>query len=172
MTDVALAIHEQPSIKRSIRLYSIGSWNTYQGDPRARQYLYTHHPDLWWIENDRSFRGMYADSGYDTALSNRGFIAASVAGHGSLGNFFVNKKPDIKMGDTPSVLYLLGPLTGGVGNGENPTIPGWGGAFVADSLRPSYWRCLDDKRSARATVSRWRAAYLGDWAARMDRLQP
>jgi hypothetical protein len=172
MTDVALAVHEQPSIKRSIRLYSIGSWNTYQGDPRARLYLYKNHPDLWWIENDRSFRGMYADSGYTPALSNRGFVATSIAGHGALGNFFVSKKDDIKMGDTPSVLYLLGPLLGGVGSLESPTAAGWGGAFIGDSTRPCYWHCLGDKRNARTTVSRWRAEYLGDWAKRMDRLLP
>jgi hypothetical protein len=35
MTDVALAVHEQPSIKQRIRVYSIGSWNTYAGDPLA-----------------------------------------------------------------------------------------------------------------------------------------
>jgi hypothetical protein len=58
LTDIAQAVHHAPAIKESVRLYSIGSWNTSQ-DRRAREYLFHHHPDMWWIENDTTFRGMY-----------------------------------------------------------------------------------------------------------------
>ncbi|MCA9158723.1 MAG: DUF1593 domain-containing protein [Planctomycetales bacterium] len=58
ITDVAQAIHDDPSIKSNVRVYSIGSWNTSQ-DSAARDFLFNNHSDLWWIENDTTFRGMY-----------------------------------------------------------------------------------------------------------------
>ena len=47
-----------------------------------------------------------------------------VAGKGSLGDFFASKKDEVKMGDTPSVAWLL------QGTPEDPTQPGWGGSYV------------------------------------------
>src|SRR3546814_16401762 len=52
MTDLAQALHDDPSIKGKIKVYSIGAWNTQQ-DPAARDYVYNNHKDLWWIENDK-----------------------------------------------------------------------------------------------------------------------
>jgi hypothetical protein len=47
-----------------------------------------------------------------------------------LGDFFVGKKADIKMGDTPSVGWLL------KGTPDDPSQPGWGGRFVRAWARP------------------------------------
>ena len=58
MADVAQAIHDDPSIKPRLRVYSIGSWNTRQ-DVASRDYVFKNHSDLWWIECDTTFRGMY-----------------------------------------------------------------------------------------------------------------
>ena len=168
ITDVAQAVHDDPSIKPQIRVYSIGSWNTRQ-DPAARDYLYEHHRDLWWIESDTTFRGMYTGGRQDGEWSNQEFVARNVQGHGALGSLYVEKKADIKMGDTPSLLYLLR------GNMDDPTAAHWGGAFVATGHGPHYWyddpapSVLDHGKPGAKTVSRWRVEFLEDWKLRMDR---
>ncbi len=170
LTDVAQAIHDAPDIKPRVRLYSIGSWNTAQ-DPAARDYLFEHHPDLWWIENDTTFRGMYLGGDQAGDLDNLGFVEAHVKGRGALGACFWAAKRDIKMGDTPSVLYLLR------GNVSDPTQPSWGGRFVRPRAdRATYWHDDPDPRQRFAArdgavhVSRWRVDYLRDWQRRLEAL--
>lgn len=171
ITDVAQAVHDDPSIKPRIRIHSIGSWNTRQ-DPAARDYLDQHHRDLWWIESDTTFRGMYVGGRQDGEWGNRRFVDRHVKGHGALGDMFFQKKPDIKMGDTPSLLYLLR------GDPDDPTAPHWGGAFVKSRARETYWTDNPDRawsergRAGAKTVNRWRVDYLRDWRRRMDRLHP
>lgn len=171
ITDVAQAVHKAPDIKARLRIYSIGSWNTRQ-DPKARDYLYHNHPDLWWIENDTTFRGMYMGGYQKDDFGNRSFPARHVSNHGHLGALFMQKKKDIKMGDTPSVLYLL------QGDPDHPETEHWGGAFVRPypDTRPNYWHdnpieslSINGKNGA-VTVNRWRREYLLDWKKRMDRL--
>jgi len=171
ITDVAQAVHKAPEIKGTLRIYSIGSWNTRQ-DPKARDYLFNHHRDLWWIENDSTFRGMYMGGVQDRDLGNRSFTKKHVEGHGHLGSLFMGKKADIKMGDTPSVLYLLH------GDPGRPETAHWGGAFVRPEpdARCTYWHdnpteslSFRGKKGAN-TVNRWREDYLLDWKERMDRL--
>lgn len=91
ITDVAQAICHDPSIKKQIRIYSIGSWNTVQ-DPHARNYLYEHHPDLWWIENNTTFRGMYIGGYKDDDFGNTSFVEYYVKNYGELGKLFWEKK--------------------------------------------------------------------------------
>ena len=169
ITDVAQAIHDDPSIKDNIRVYSIGSWNTSQ-DSAARDYVFNNHADLWWIESDTSFRGMYMGGVQDGEWGNLSFVQQNVKGHGSLGDLFFKKKRDIKMGDTPSFLYLLR------GNPDDPTAPHWGGAFVATDHGKQFWTDNPDRslstanRAGSKTVSNWRREYLEDWKRRMDRV--
>ncbi|YCM44658.1 DUF1593 domain-containing protein [Verrucomicrobiaceae bacterium 227] len=173
ITDVAQAVHHSPEIKAKLRIYSIGSWNTSQ-DPKARNYLFHKHPDLWWIENDSTFRGMYMGGEQKGDFGNLGFTGKHVKGHGHLGALFMEKKADIKMGDSPSVLYFLH------GDIENPEGEHWGGDFVrpAPEKRPTYWHDDPDKSlsdrgmNGAKTVNQWRKDFLLDWQARMDRLLP
>lgn len=170
MTDVAQAVHKDPTIKSKLRVYSTGSWNTGQ-DNNARDYVYNNHPDLWWIESDSTFRGMYNGGDQTGDLGNSSFPANHVANHGALGDFFMAKKSSIKMGDTPTLLYLFR------GNPSDPGGDSWGGAYIRPlaGSRPSYWH--DDPDAAlkegsyngAKTVNRWRADYLRDWQDRMDR---
>ncbi len=168
ITDVAQAVHDDPSIKTSLRIYSIGSWNTHV-DRAARDYLYEHHSDLWWIESDTTFRGMYVGGRQDGPWSNLGFVDEHVKGHGALGNLFFRKKRDIKMGDTPSLLYLLR------GDPSTPTTMHWGGAYVKTDHGEHYWTDNPDStlaeggRAGAKTVNRWRIDFLSDWQQRMDR---
>ncbi|MCA9028023.1 MAG: DUF1593 domain-containing protein [Planctomycetaceae bacterium] len=170
ITDVAQAVHAAPDIRHNLRIYSIGSWNTSQ-DRLAREYLFNTYPDLWWIECDTTFRGMYMGGNQEGEWENRRFPELHVRGHGALGELFITQKADIKMGDTPSVLYLLD------GNPDTPEAPHWGGAFVRPDPvgRPTYWNddpdphlIVKDKAGA-VTVAEWREAFLKDWSDRMDR---
>jgi hypothetical protein len=170
ITDVAQAVHADPTIKSKLRIYSIGSWNTFNG-VRERDYLYNNHSDLWWIENDTTFRGMYMGGEQGGDLGNRSFPEKHIRNHGALGDLFMRKKADIKMGDSPSVLYLLN------GAADQPEEPHWGGAFIRPepTKRPTYWRdnpkaelMFNDKAGAK-TVSQWRKDYLRDWQKRMNR---
>ena len=170
ITDVAQALHDDPSIADRIRIYSIGSWNT-RHDRAARNYIFSNYTGLWWIENDTTFRGMYVGGpAHKNAWGNRGFIERHVAGHGALGELFLRKKPSLKMGDTPSFLYLLR------GDPNDPTTPHWGGAFVQSIPRAHYWTDNPDlalsirRRAGARTVNQWRRDILQDWQFRMDRL--
>lgn len=169
ITDVAQAVHHDPAIKSRLRIYAIASWNTSQ-DRKARNYLFNHHPDLWWIESDTTFRGMYMGGQQADDLGNRSFPEAHVKGHGALGALFMEKKSDIKMGDSPSVLYLLH------GDPNLPEADHWGGAYIrpAPENRPTYWHdnphpdLNDHDRAGAKTVNRWREDFLRDWQRRMD----
>jgi len=168
ITDVAQAIHDNPGIKSKIRVISVGSWNTAQ-DPYARNYLYLNHPDLWWIESNTTFRGMYIGGDQSGDLGNYTFVQQHVRGHGALGDFYYSKKIDIKMGDTPTVLYLMW------GDPEVPTSEHWGGMFRAVPTHgPHYWTDLTDPQyregsyNGAKTVNKWRENYLRDWQIRMD----
>jgi hypothetical protein len=171
ITDVAQAVHSAPDIKSKLRIYSIGSWNTQQ-DRKARNYLFNKHPDLWWIENDTTFRGMYLGGSQGGDFGPRRFPEQHVKDHGHLGAFFMSKKTDIKMGDTPSVLFLLN------GDADRPEAEHWGGSFSRPfpDKRPTYWhdrreRSLADHGwNGAKTVNKWRRNYLLDWQGRMNRL--
>jgi len=168
ITDVAQAVHDDPGIKSKIRVYSIGSWNTDQC-PYSRDYLYNNHSDMWWIENDSTFRGMYTGGYQSGDYGNSTFVSAHVRYHGALGDYYYSMKPDIKMGDTPSVLYLLN------GNPDTPTTSHWGGMFRLESVHtPPIWtdrlepEYAEGSYDGAKTVNVHRVDYLDDWEIRMD----
>ena len=170
ITDVAQAVYKDPEIKKKIRIYSIGSRNTMK-DTKASDYLYYNHKDLWWIESNTSFRGMYLGGEQKEEYSNTGFVTKNIKDHGHLGDLFYQKKIDIKMGDTPSVLYMLN------GDPSDPTSESWGGAFRADTHSVTYWTDKDEEilkegQFKRAkTVNKWRKQYLDNWKERMKRIK-
>ncbi len=127
--DVAQALHDAPEILPKLRVYWIGGPNKKWG-PDAFQYVVTHHPELWIIESNATYRGWFTGGNQSGEWGNRAFVAQHIAGKGALGDLFVSKKDDIKMGDTPSVGWLL------KGNPANPTQPSWGGRFVRAWARP------------------------------------
>jgi hypothetical protein len=102
-------------------------------------------------------------------LSNSSFIPTHVRNHGALGDYIYEKRSSLKMGDTPSVLYMLN------NDVDDPTKPGWGGAYVLKSEHPNWWTDNPDPEFSEGefegakTVSRWREEFLQDWQSRMDR---
>ena len=169
ITDVAQALKDDPSIANKLRVYFIASWNQKQ-DEAAFAYVDKNHPDLWMIHSNTTFRGMYVGGDQTGDLSNVAFPEQHVRGHGALGDYFWSAKRDIKMGDTPSILYLLR------GDPNDPTHESWGGRYAPRPGRPHWW--VDDPDPAAAgpkgfagakSVSKWREPYLRDWQERMDR---
>jgi len=172
-TDLAQALHDDPIIKSKIRVYLMGSWNTMM-DTHARDYIYNNHPDLWLIECNTTMRGMYIGGDQNGDLESTAFLEQHIRHHGALGDFYYSKPSyePLKMGDTPSELYLLN------GNPDDPATPHWGGMFRATDHGPHYWTDITDLKYSQTyhkktlygakTVNVWRQAYLRDWQTRME----
>ncbi|MFC1719064.1 DUF1593 domain-containing protein [Candidatus Poribacteria bacterium] len=169
ITDIAQALHDDPGIKEKIRVNFIASWNE-KSDPNSFNYIDKNHPDTWLIYNNTTFRGWYMGGNQSGDLGNQSFVNAHIRGHGALGDYFAPlKKGMIKMGDTPTMSFLLR------GTPEDPTKDSWGGRFVRVKDRPNWWEDdpdsafrEEDKLGAR-TVNQWREDYLRDFQKRMDR---
>ncbi|TWU49237.1 DUF1593 domain-containing protein [Rubripirellula reticaptiva] len=127
--DLAQALHDAPDILPKLRVYYIGGPNKKWG-PNAYQYIADHHSDLWIIEANSTYRGWFTGGDQSGNWGNKEFVRQHIAGHGALGDFFNSKMNSIKMGDTPSVGWLLS------GKPEDPSQPGWGGQFVRAWTRP------------------------------------
>jgi hypothetical protein len=130
LEDLAQALHDEPSIKDKLRVYYIGGPNKKWG-LNAYEYIRKNFPDLWMIENNSTYRGWFVGGNQDEDLGNQTFVTKHVLGHGALGDYFAKQLGGvIKMGDTPSVAYLL------KGTPECPDNPSWGGNFVKVQSRP------------------------------------
>ena len=191
ITDVAQALHDAPEIASRIRINYIGSSNTVN-DPDARDYVYEfmteQFPELWWIENDvlpklshDTFRGVYQRGEQEGEWGNIAFIEQNIRGRGSnhggmfeelCGDAFpVATWPEgsLKEGDSPTLLHLLSPIFGDVGNVVDPTAESWGGQYrKPDPDRfPNYYTDLDaNAETCQKTISRWRVEYLSHWKER------
>jgi pectate lyase len=121
--DLAQALHDAPDILPKLRVYFIGGPNK-KWSVDAYNYVEKNHPKLWMIEANATYRGWFVGGNQKGEWGNKEYVTAHIAGHGALGDHFVQAKADIKMGDTPSVARLLR------GVSEDPSQPGWGGKFV------------------------------------------
>lgn len=131
LEDIAQALHDDPSIQEKLRIYYIAGPNKKWG-VNSHAYIERNFPNLYIIENNSTYRGWFNGGNQTGELGNQSFVNAHIQGHGALGKFFCNLLDNtIKMGDTPSVGYLLR------GNPEDPTSPSWGGQFVPVHARPN-----------------------------------
>lgn len=137
LEDVAQALHDAPDIEKNIRVYYIGGPNKKWG-VNSYAYIAEHHPDLWMIENNSTYRGLITES-KNADCYNTGFYNYAMRGSGCMGADFINYYGGIvKMGDTPSLLYMMD------GNPEDPTKECWGGRFM--KTRHSARRMFYDKQ--------------------------
>lgn len=128
--DLAQALHDAPDILPKLRVHYIGGPNKKWG-PDAYQFIADHHPALWIIESNSTYRGWFTGGNQTGEWGNEAFVARHVAGKGALGDFFATQLGGtIKMGDTPTVGWLL------KGPPSDPSQPGWGGRFVRAGDRP------------------------------------
>ncbi len=130
LEDLAQALHDAPDILPNLRIYWIGGPNK-KWSVNAYQYLVTNHPKLWFIEANDTYRGWFVGGNQTGQWGNAEFVQQHIAGRGALGNFFATQLGGkIKMGDTPSVAWLLR------GKPLEPSQPSWGGQFVRAWQRP------------------------------------
>lgn len=163
LTDVAQAIHENDSIVPYLRLVSIGSTNsgyrtccTYF-DPYSRDYLYNNYtanadPDqnLWWVEGETSFRGMWgADGAGATAYENS--VVAHVTQKGCLGKVWDENPIDHSFnsngelirpfsGDYPTTLFIMNSAS----QRNDPSIATYAGRYHNSTQRPFYWTEINE----------------------------
>lgn len=150
MTDVAQALHDDPSIAGKIRILSSNGWNGTQ-DPYSRDYIYNNFKDVWWIESKSTHRGIYVNA---SGSEGNSFNMNEAKGHGALGDYFYNARPwGVKMGDSWSIAYLVDQI-----DNNNPGGDSWGGTFVKSGHGPNFY--TDDPNAAYKVGAYNGAAYV------------
>ncbi|MBN1791256.1 MAG: DUF1593 domain-containing protein [Bacteroidales bacterium] len=194
LTTVAQALFDCPSIAPNIRIYYIGSTNT-QHDRLSRDFVHAFmankYDNLWWIENGvmpkgsrETFRGIYQGGEQTGEWNSITFVEQHIRHHGSTHQGLFNERcgdafpgsiwprGGLKEGDSPSLLFLISPVIGNIGNVNDPTSDSWGGTFRRPEpvAFPNYYTDLDATPEAcQATISKWRVNFLSDWKTRWDR---
>ncbi len=129
LEDVAQALHDAPDIAPKLRIHWIGGPNKKWG-VNAYCYIVEHFPNLWMIENNTTYRGFIYDPKNPDEW-NAGFFEHHIKDAGYLGrDFAAYYKGNPKLGDTPSLLYLM------KGNPCNPEQQSWAGRFVKTNRTP------------------------------------
>ena len=101
--DLAQALHDAPDILPKLRVYWIGGPNK-KWSPDAYQYIVDHHPKLWIIEANATYRGWFTGGNQSGEWGNSTFVTRHIADRGALGDFFnMQLGGTIKMGDTPTM---------------------------------------------------------------------
>ena len=181
--DIARALYEAPDIVDNVVVYSIAG-ALQDDDQTAFNWLKDavannpNYADLFWIDAQESFRGMYVRSGgQNDPSANLDWVRENVDDHGALGDLYFSdftidlygkNSPDgLKMGDTPSLLYLLDDISN-----DNPAGNSWGGSFQRADIGTNHWV---DKSGASLgqydgaqTVFKHRDEVWGDFADRLD----
>jgi hypothetical protein len=122
LEDVAQALHDAPEIQWNIKVYWIGGPNK-KWSANSYAYIVANFPNLWFIECNSSYYGFFSDAIPDS-VSNRTYYDDYIKGAGFLGKDYKNYyKGNVKMGDTPSLLYLMN------GDPNDPLKESWGGSY-------------------------------------------
>lgn len=130
LDDLAQALHDAPEIQQKIKVYWIGGPNK-KWSTNSYAYIVDNFPDLWFIEANAVYRGFFSNSHSPDSLINEKFYANFINKAGYMGKAFKNYYGGrIKMGDTPSLLYVMN------GNPLNPLTDSWGGSFEKTTHSP------------------------------------
>ncbi|WP_236972680.1 nucleoside hydrolase-like domain-containing protein [Membranihabitans marinus] len=153
LEDLAQALHDDSTIVNRIKVYWIGGPNK-KWSANAYNYIADHHPNLWIIEANATYRGWFMDDGFPSDISSKGYYDHYIQGKGVMGKAFKNYYDgQIKMGDTPSLAYLMD------GDSDDATGGSWGGQFtrMGYSSRSVFYRntTVDDTLSTYAIIE-WR----------------
>ncbi len=135
LDDVAQALHDAPDIADKVRIHWIGGPNKKWSLP-SYCYIVENFPNLWFIENNESYRGFIANY-KNKDQYNAGFYENYVKGAGHLGADFYNYKEGLpKLGDTPTLLYMMD------GDPAVPEKESWGGSYskISHSSRVLFTR--------------------------------
>jgi hypothetical protein len=124
LEDLAQALHDKPEIQHKIKVFFIGGPNK-KWSANSYAYIAKNFPNLWFIESNASYYGFFSDNVPDS-LSNKNYYKNYIKEAGFLGKDYKDNryKGVLKMGDTPSLLYMMD------GNPNNPMRENWGGSYV------------------------------------------
>ena len=123
LEDLAQALHDAPEIQTKIRVYWIGGPNK-KWSANSYAYIVENFPKLWFIEVNSSYYGFFSNNNVPDSINNSNYYDVHIKGAGNLGEDFKNYyNGEIKMGDSPSLFYLMD------GDPENPGRESWGGSF-------------------------------------------
>lgn len=144
LEDLAQALHDAPEIKDKIRVYFIGGPNK-KWCVNSYAYIAENFSDLWCIESNGTFAGIFTDDKAPDQLKKVNFYNSFIKDRGPLGKDFKNYYDgEPKMGDTPSLLYMMD------GDPGNPAKESWGGSYVRFSR--SSRRVFDRQLTVKDTV--------------------
>jgi hypothetical protein len=130
LDDLAQALHDAPEIQNKIRVYWIGGPNK-KWSVNSYAYIVENFPNLWFIEVNSSYYGFFSNTNAPDSIASSDYYNKNIKAAGHLGKDFKNYYGgDIKMGDTPSLLYLMD------GDPNNPTRESWGGSFEKINYSP------------------------------------
>lgn len=132
------AEQENFDLASKIRLLSIGLGNVHASSgPRPSfidVYAKVKQGKLWMVLDQQSHRGIFGygknnlPAGNWKSFEQHGpdnFVDHHIKGHGNLGQLYYGVKRNTRMGDFPTLLYLLR------GNPTQPTSDHWGGRFIS-----------------------------------------
>jgi hypothetical protein len=130
LEDLAQALHDAPDIARNIRVYWIGGPNK-KWSANSYAYIAQHFPGLWFIENNASYYGFFSSTTVLDSVSSSAYYDTHLRAAGHLGpDFKQYYKGEVKMDDTPSLLYLMD------GDPNQPGRESWGGSFEKFTRSP------------------------------------
>lgn len=130
LDDLAQALHDAPDIQKNIKVYWIGGPNK-KWSANSYAYIAEHFPGLWLIEVNASYYGFFSNSTILDRVQPSDYYGKYIKAAGHLGKDFKNYyNGEVKMGDTPSLLYLMD------GDPNNPARESWGGSFSKFKYSP------------------------------------
>ena len=123
LEDLAQALHDAPEIQSKIKVYWIGGPNK-KWSANSYAYIAENFPNLWFIEVNSSYYGFFSNNNAIDSVKSSDYYEKHIQGAGYLGKDFKSYyNGDVKMGDTPSLLYMMD------GDPNNPKRESWGGSF-------------------------------------------
>ncbi|WP_312395067.1 nucleoside hydrolase-like domain-containing protein [Chryseobacterium sp.] len=130
LEDVAQALHDAPEIQKNIKVFWIGGPNK-KWSANSYAYIVANFPDLWFVESNSSYYGFFSDH-TENDISNKNYYKNYINEAGFLGkDFKANRyRGNVKMGDTPSLLYMMD------GDPNNPEKESWGGSYEKFTRSP------------------------------------
>ena len=123
LEDLAQALHDAPEIQSNIRVYWIGGPNK-KWSANSYAYIAETFPNLWMMEVNSSYYGFFSNNNAIDSINGSDYYDRYIRSAGHFGSDFKNYyNGEIKMGDTPSVLYMMD------GDPDRPKRESWGGSF-------------------------------------------
>lgn len=130
LEDLAQALHDAPEIQNKIKVYWIGGPNK-KWSANSYAYIAANFPNLWFIETNSSYYGFFSNSNAIDSIKSSDYYNKYIQAAGFLGKDFKSYyNGDVKMGDTPSLLYMMD------GAPNNPTKESLGGSFEKLTYSP------------------------------------